>query len=53
MIDARKQSQLHVSLGAVDQNLSSDDPLRIEGAVPSELVAGKYYPVPRKKWFFN
>ncbi|WP_142333060.1 aldo/keto reductase, partial [Bacillus sp. AFS073361] len=53
LIGARKQSQLHVSLGAVDLNLSSDDLLRIEGAVPSELVAGEYYPVPRKKWFFN
>ncbi|MDM5199815.1 aldo/keto reductase [Fictibacillus enclensis] len=53
LIGARKQSQLHVSLGAVDLNLSLDDLLRIEGAVPSELVAGEYYPVPRKKWFFN
>jgi aryl-alcohol dehydrogenase-like predicted oxidoreductase len=52
LIGARKQSQLHVSLGSVDLNLSSDDLLRIEEAVASELVIGEYYPVPRKKWFF-
>ncbi|MCK6256241.1 aldo/keto reductase [Fictibacillus sp. KIGAM418] len=52
LIGARKRSQLQDSLGAVDLNLSSNDLLRIEGAVPPELVAGEYYPVPRKKWFF-
>ncbi|TDL71179.1 aldo/keto reductase [Rhodococcus qingshengii] len=51
LIGARKQSQLHISLGAVDLNLSSDDLLRIEEAVLPELVAGEYYAVPRKKWF--
>ncbi|MDN4075518.1 aldo/keto reductase [Fictibacillus terranigra] len=51
LVGARKQSQLQDSLGAVDMNLSSNDLLRIEEAVPPELVAGEYYPVPRKKWF--
>ncbi|SFD65746.1 Predicted oxidoreductase [Bacillus sp. OV194] len=52
LVGARKQSQLQDSLGAVDLNLSSHDRLRIEEAVPPELVAGEYYPVPRQKWFF-
>ncbi|MCQ6268774.1 aldo/keto reductase [Fictibacillus sp. WQ 8-8] len=52
LVGARKQSQLQDSLGAVDLNLSSNDLLRIEEAVPPELVAGEYYPVPRQKWFF-
>ncbi|WHY71210.1 aldo/keto reductase [Fictibacillus enclensis] len=51
LIGARKQSQLHDAIGAVELNLSSSDLLRIEKAVPPELVAGEYYPIPRKKWF--
>lgn len=51
LVGARKQSQLHDALGAVYLNLSSDDLLRIEEAVPPELVVGEYYPIPRKKWF--
>lgn len=52
LVGARKQSQLQDSLGAVNLNLSSNDLLRIEEAVPPELVAGEYFPVPRQKWFF-
>jgi aryl-alcohol dehydrogenase-like predicted oxidoreductase len=53
LVGARKRSQLQDSLGAPDLNLSSDDLLRIDEAVPPELVAGEYYPIPREKWFFN
>ncbi|WP_044641141.1 aldo/keto reductase [Risungbinella massiliensis] len=52
LVGARKRSQLQDSLGSLDLNLDSHDLSRIEKAVPSELVAGEYYPVPRKKWFF-
>lgn len=52
LIGARKRSQLHDSLGALDLHLSPDDLSRIEEAVHPELVAGEYYPVPREKWFF-
>jgi aryl-alcohol dehydrogenase-like predicted oxidoreductase len=51
LVGARKRSQLHESISAVDLNLSSDDLLRIEEAVPQKLVAGEYFPVPRQKWF--
>lgn len=51
LIGARKRSHLNESLGAVELNLSANDLLRIEEAVPSELVAGEYYAKPRKKWF--
>jgi aryl-alcohol dehydrogenase-like predicted oxidoreductase len=53
LIGARKQSQLHESIGAVDLKLSSNDLSRIEKAVPRDLVAGEYYGVPRKKWFIQ
>ncbi|MGG1675754.1 aldo/keto reductase [Neobacillus sp. NRS-1170] len=53
LVGARKRSQLQDSLGAIDMNLTSDDLLRIDEAVPQELVAGEYYPIPREKWFFN
>lgn len=52
LIGARKRSQLRESIGAVDLILSSNDLSRIEEAIPRELVAGEYYAVPRKKWFF-
>ncbi|MEO2074019.1 MAG: aldo/keto reductase [Bacillus sp. (in: firmicutes)] len=51
LIGARKRSHLNESLGAVELKLSTNDLLRIEEAVPSELVAGEYYAKPRKKWF--
>jgi aryl-alcohol dehydrogenase-like predicted oxidoreductase len=51
LIGARKRSHLNESLGAVGLKLSTNDLLRIEEAVPSELVAGEYYAKPRKKWF--
>ncbi|MDR6123593.1 aryl-alcohol dehydrogenase-like predicted oxidoreductase [Bacillus sp. SLBN-46] len=51
LIGARKRSQLHESLGAVNLKLSLNDLSRIEEAVPSELVSGEYYAKPRKKWF--
>jgi aryl-alcohol dehydrogenase-like predicted oxidoreductase len=53
LIGARKQSQLHESIGSVDLKLSSNDLSRIEKAVPRDLVAGEYYGVPRKKWFIQ
>ncbi|MDN3018923.1 aldo/keto reductase [Paenibacillus sp. BSR1-1] len=52
LVGARKRTQLQDSVGALELNLSPDDLLRIEEAVPSELVAGEYFPVPREKWFF-
>lgn len=51
LVGARKPAQLQESLGALDVNLSQEDLLQIEAAVPSELVAGEYYPVPRGQWF--
>ena len=53
LVGARKRSQLQDSLGSLDLNLSSDDLLRIDKAVPPELVAGEYFPIPREKWFLN
>ncbi|MCQ6268752.1 aldo/keto reductase [Fictibacillus sp. WQ 8-8] len=52
LVGARKRLQLQDSLGAINVNLNSDDLSRIEEAVPSELVAGEYYHIPREKWFF-
>lgn len=51
LIGARTLKQLHESLGAIRLNLTPEDLLQIEAAIPSELVAGEYYPVPREKWF--
>lgn len=51
LVGARKPKQLHESLGALSLNLSPEDLLQIEAAIPSELVAGEYYPVSRDKWF--
>ncbi|RED54733.1 aldo/keto reductase [Cohnella lupini] len=51
LVGARKRSQLQDSLGALDLNLNSNDLSRIAEVVPSELVAGEYYVVPREKWF--
>jgi aryl-alcohol dehydrogenase-like predicted oxidoreductase len=51
LVGARKPSQLTESLGVLDLNLSLSDLVQIEEAVPSELVSGEYYPVPRKTWF--
>ena len=52
LVGARARSQLQDSLGAANLNLSKDDLTRIEKAVPQGSVAGEYYAVPRKKWFF-
>lgn len=51
LVGARTPLQLQDSLGAVELSLSSDDLARIDAAVPPELVAGEYYPLPREEWF--
>lgn len=43
LIGARKRSQLQDALGALNLTLSSSDLERIEGAIPSEAVAGTRY----------
>ncbi len=52
LVGARKRTQLKETLGVTNLNLSAEDLGRIEKAVPQEFVAGEYYAVPRKKWFF-
>lgn len=51
LVGSRKPEQLHESLGALGLNLRPSDILDIEAAIPSELVAGEYYPVSRNKRF--
>lgn len=51
LVGSRKPKQLHDSLGSLNLNLSPGDLLKIEAAIPSERVAGEYYPVSRNKWF--
>lgn len=52
LVGARKRTQLQETLGVTNLYLSAEDLVRIEKAVPQEFVAGEYYAVPRKKWFF-
>lgn len=52
LVGARKRTQLREVLGVTKLELSAEDLAQIEKAVPQELVAGEYYAVPRKKWFF-
>ncbi|WP_257131580.1 aldo/keto reductase [Bacillus sp. AFS017336] len=51
LVGARKRTQLREMLGVTNLDLSPEDLVRIENAVPQESVAGEYYAVPRKKWF--
>ncbi|PEJ56564.1 aldo/keto reductase [Bacillus sp. AFS002410] len=51
LVGARKRTQLREMLGVDNLDLSPEDLVRIENAVPQESVAGEYYAVPRKKWF--
>ncbi|QKE75995.1 aldo/keto reductase [Arthrobacter citreus] len=51
LVGARKRTQLREMLGVTNLDLSPEDLVRIEKAVPQQSVAGEYYAVPRKKWF--
>jgi aryl-alcohol dehydrogenase-like predicted oxidoreductase len=53
LVGARKPSQLTESLGALELNLGTEDLLKIEEAIPPDLVAGEYYSRPREKWFIQ